>query len=86
MAEERISSVLVGGEAGPGIVTERDILRALAAGGEGALDRTADEVRVAPAPHRVRAEDFVLSRDRAHGATQGPPSRRQSMPATLSAH
>jgi len=58
MSERRISSVFVPGEGGPGILTERDVLRALAAGGSQALGKPAASFASRPL-QTVRADGFI---------------------------
>jgi DNA polymerase-3 subunit epsilon/CBS domain-containing protein len=63
MIERRVSSLFVSAEAEPhvaeaGIVTERDVLRAVAAGGAGMRDLPVGDLASRPLAH-VGAEDFV---------------------------
>ncbi|MBX9992885.1 DUF294 nucleotidyltransferase-like domain-containing protein [Phreatobacter oligotrophus] len=63
MIERRVSSLFVSAEAEPhvaeaGIVTERDVLRAVAAGGEGVRDLPVGGLASRPLAH-VAADDFV---------------------------
>ena len=58
MSERRISSVFIPGDSGPGILTERDVLRALAAGGSKALGEPAASFASRPL-QTVRADGFV---------------------------
>lgn len=63
MTERRISSLFVAGPDGlradaAGIVTERDVMRAVATGGAAALDRPVDGIASRPLAH-VGAGDFI---------------------------